>query len=79
LVACHYFPCSFVPTKEPKALGSEKRAKDGCILLKEINAPWPGLSVDHVPGGMISFFTLHFVIFLTLFFLRPNGLQYRLE
>ena len=51
--------------------GYEKRAKSVVIPLIEINAPSMGLYESQLPCGMISFLTLHFVIFLTLFFLRP--------
>jgi hypothetical protein len=58
---------------EPKGQGCEKRAKSDGIPLKEINAPSLGLRESQLPCGMISFFTLHSVIFFKLFFLRPRG------
>jgi hypothetical protein len=62
---------------EPKGQGCEKRAKADFIPLKEINAPSPGLLVIQLPCGMISFLTLHSVIFFTLFFLRPDQVIYK--
>ncbi|MDR9419349.1 hypothetical protein [Gracilimonas sp.] len=56
---------------EPKGQGYEKRAKVAEIPLKEINAPSTGLQEIQLPCGMISFLTLHSVIFYTLFFLMP--------
>jgi hypothetical protein len=67
-----YLPHSFVPTKEPKTPGWEKRAKAVSIPLKEINAPSLGLQGSHQSCGMISILTLHYATFFTLFSLRPN-------
>ncbi|MDR9416578.1 MAG: hypothetical protein RI564_09855, partial [Gracilimonas sp.] len=40
--------------------------------LKEINAPSLGLQGSHQSCGIISFLTLHYATFFTLFSLRPN-------